>query len=70
MSVVVAVWPPDVPVMVSVDVPIAAASVAVSVSVLLPVVDVGENAAVTPVGNPEMERFTLPLKPYCEYTET
>lgn len=41
---------------------------AVRVSVLVPVVDVGENEAVTPLGNPAIARFTLPVKPYSGIT--
>lgn len=43
---------------------------AVSVSVLLEVVGLVEKAAVTPLGSPETDRFTLPVNPYSEYTET
>lgn len=56
---------PDVPVIVRVDVPGAAELLAVKVSVLLPVAGLGEKEAVTPLGSPETERSTLPLKPYC-----
>ena len=38
---------------------------AVNVNVLLPVVGLGANDAVTPLGRPETDRFTLPVKPYC-----
>ena len=55
---------PDVPVIVSVLLPPLAVLLAVSVSVLAPVVDVGEKEAVTPLGKPDTERFTLPLNPY------
>ena len=70
VSVVVAVSVPEVPVMVSVYGPTATELDAASVSVLLPVVGLGEKDAVTPVGRPETERFTLPVKPYCGLTET
>ena len=60
---VVAVRLPEVPVMVRVEVPGVAVLLAVSVSVLVPVVDVGENAAITPEGRPAMERFTALVKP-------
>lgn len=56
---------PDVPVMVTVTVPVAAESVAVKVSVLVPVAGLGLKFAVTPLGRPEAERVTLPLKPSC-----
>jgi len=68
-KVVVADREPDVPVMVSVVVPRAAVLLAVSVSVVLPVVGFGEKDAVTPAGRPVMARFTLPLNPYCGFTE-
>ena len=42
--------------------------VVVSVNVPLEVTGFGENAAVTPLGRPDTERFTLPLNPYCGYT--
>jgi len=61
---------PEVPVMVSVLVPPGAEELAVSVRVLVPVVEVGEKDAVTPLGRPEMERFTLPVKPYSGVTVT
>lgn len=62
--VVVSVRSPEVPVMVSVLVPAVAVLLAVSVRVLFPVVEVGEKEAVTPLGKPDSERFTLPLNPY------
>jgi hypothetical protein len=68
LSVVVAAMLPDVPVMVSVLVPPAAEALAVRVNVLVPVVEVGENEAVTPLCNPAIERFTLPVKPYSGTT--
>ena len=45
-------------------VPVAAVALAVSVSVLVEVVGFGLNAAVTPLGKPDAERVTLPLKPF------
>ena len=62
--VVVSVRLPEVPVMVSVLVPTLAVLLAVRVSVLVPVVEAGENEAVTPLGRPDTERFTLPVNPY------
>jgi hypothetical protein len=62
---VLAICEPDVPVMVTVYCPRAAALLAVNVSVLLAVVGLGEKDPVTPLGSPETERFTLPVKPYC-----
>jgi len=41
---------------------------AVSVSVLVLVVVAGLNDAVTPLGNPEAERLTLPVKPLIGLT--
>ncbi len=55
---------PDVPVIVTVAVPVAAVTLAVRVSVLLLVAGSGLNAAVTPLGKPDVERVTLPLKPF------
>ena len=54
---------PDVPVIVTMDVPVAAVFPAVSVSVLVPVVLLGLNEAVTPLGNPDAVRLTVPEKP-------
>jgi hypothetical protein len=50
--------------MVTVTVPVTAVALAVSVSVLVEVVGFGLNAAVTPLGKPDAERVTLPLKPF------
>ena len=58
--VVVAVKAPEVPVMVTVAAPVVAVLLAVSVSALLPVVGLVPNPAVTPLGNPEAARVTLP----------
>ena len=66
--VVVAFWLPEIPVIVSVAVPGTAELLAVRVSVLLPVVGFGEKEAVTPLGRPEMEKFTLPVNPYAGST--
>ncbi len=70
MAEVVAVRLPDVPVIVSVLTPPVADALAVRVRVLLPVVEVGENEAVTPVGRPLMASATFPVKPYCGSTVT
>jgi len=48
---------------VTVAVPVVAVLLAVRVRVLVPVVLDGLNDAVTPLGNPEADRLTLPLKP-------
>ena len=68
--VVVAVRLPDVPVMVNVYCPMLTELSAVSVNRLLPVVGFGEKDAVTPLGRPEIERFTLPENPFAELTLT
>jgi hypothetical protein len=60
--------PPDVPVMVTVAVPIAAVLLAVSVNVLVLTVLLGLNDAVTPLGRPDADKLTLPLKPFCGVT--
>ena len=49
-------------------VPPSAEELAVRVSVLVPVVVVGENEAVTPLCNPAIARLTLPVKPYSGVT--
>ena len=59
---------PDVPVMVTVELPFAAELLALRVSVLAPVVLAGLNEAVTPVGRPDAARATVPLKPFCGVT--
>jgi hypothetical protein len=61
----VAVWVmlPDVPVTVIVAVPLEADALAVKVSVLVEVPGFGLKMAVTPLGRPETEKVTLPLKP-------
>src|SRR5712692_2054129 len=61
-SVVVFVKLPDVPVTVTVTVPV--------VAVLLPVVLLGLNDAVTPLGRPDADKLTLPLKPFSGVTVT
>jgi hypothetical protein len=61
--VVLEVTLPEVPVMVTVDVPAVAELLAVSVSTLDAVVGLVPNEAVTPVGKPEAARVTLPVNP-------
>ena len=61
--VVVAVKFPEVPVTVIVTVPVAGVALAVSVSVLVLVAGLGLNAAVTPLGKPDADKVTLPVKP-------
>lgn len=61
-SVVELVKLPAVPAMVTVAAPIVALLLAVRVNVLVPVVLMGLNDAVTPAGRPEADRLTLLLK--------
>ena len=70
LTAVVWVRLPDTPVIVTVDVPVVAVALAVKVSVLLVEVGFGENAAVTPLGNAELLRVTVPLNPFTGFTET
>jgi len=54
---------PDTPEIPTLNVPVAAEPVAVRVSVLVVVVGLGLNDALTPLGRPEADSVTLPLKP-------
>ena len=65
MRLTVVVWlkEPETPVMVTVLFPVAAVLLTTNVSVLVLVVEVGLNDAVTPVPRPEAEKVTLPAKP-------
>jgi len=65
---VVLVKLPELPVMVTLTVPVAAVLLAVSVKVLVLVVLGGLKEAVTPLGRPEADMLTLPLKPFCGVT--
>lgn len=47
-----------------VDVPVVAVVLAVSVNELLVVAEDGLKVAVTPLGNPDAAKLTLPLKPF------
>src|SRR5207249_2503099 len=69
MGVVVGVRVPEAPVMVTVTVPVVAVALAVSVTVLDTVAGLGLKAAVTPVGRPEADSWTLPVKPFSGETE-
>jgi hypothetical protein len=60
---------PDVPEMDTLPVPVVAVPPAVSVRVLMPVAGFGLKDAVTPLGRPDAEKFTLPVKPFCGATE-
>ena len=55
---------PDEPVTVTVLVPGGAVLLAVNVNVLVLVVLLGLNNAVTPLGRPDADKLTLPLKPF------
>ena len=54
---------PDVPLIVTVNVPLGAELLAVNVSWLAPFVGFGVNDAVTPLGRPDTERLALPVNP-------
>src|SRR5258707_13238628 len=54
--------------MVTEAVPEVAVLLAVSVNVLVLVVLLGLNDAVTPLGRPDADKLTLPLKPFCGVT--
>ena len=56
---------PEIPVTVRATAPVVAVLVAVRVSVLEVVAGFGLNDAVTPLGRPEADKLTLPLKPFC-----
>ncbi len=56
--------------MVTVEVPVVAVLLAVNVSALVPVVLLGLNEAVTPLGRPAADSATLPVKPFCGVTVT
>jgi hypothetical protein len=68
VMVVECVKVPDVPVMVVVTVPMVAALLAASVIVLVVVAGLGLNDAVTPLGSPDTDKLTLPLKPFSGVT--
>lgn len=57
---------PETPWTVIVKNPVLALLAAVSVSTLVVLVEVGANAAVTPVPIPEADSVTLPVKPFVE----
>ena len=59
---------PDEPATVTVLVPGGAVLLAVNVNVLVLVVLLGLNEAVTPLGRPDADKLTLPLKPFCGLT--
>jgi hypothetical protein len=47
----------------------AAVALAVSVNALVLVAGFAPNDAVTPLGSPDADKLTLPLKPFCGVTE-
>jgi hypothetical protein len=65
VSVTVVVWlsVPEVPVIVTVEVPAAAVELTANVTVLVDVVGFVPKLAVTPAGNPEADTLTLPVNP-------
>ena len=65
VTVVLLLRLPDVPVMVTVNVPVAAEPDAVRVRLLLDVVGLVPNAGVTPLGSPEALSVTLPVNPFA-----
>ena len=65
---VVAVSVPDVPVMVTVELPVVAVLLAVRVNILLPVVGLAPKTADTPVGKPATVSATLPVNPPMSVT--
>jgi hypothetical protein len=59
---------PDVPETLTVNAPTVAVALAVRVNVLVVVAGFLLNNAVTPLGNPDADKLTLPLKPFCGVT--
>jgi hypothetical protein len=59
---------PDAPVMVIVAAPDVAVPLAVSVNVLVLAVLLGLKDAVTPLGVPDADKLTLPVKPFWGVT--
>lgn len=59
---------PHVPVTVTLYVPVARLELAVKVSVLVPVVLLGLSEAVRPLGAPDTDILTVPLKPLTGFT--
>ena len=49
---------------VTVDVPVTAVALAVSVKELVLVAEAGLKDAVTPLGKPDADKLTLPVKPF------
>ena len=61
---------PEVPVIVMVDVPVAAVALAVRVNELVVVAEAGLKDAVTPLGRPDADKLTVPVKPFWGATVT
>ncbi|SRR6266700_2719244 len=59
---------PEAPRTCTENVPIEAVLLAVNVRVLVVFVVLGLMEAVTPLGRPEADKVTLPLKPFCGVT--
>ena len=69
-KVTVELFEPEVPVIVRVLAPIAAVELAERMRVEYCVTGLGVNEAVTPLGRPEIDKLTLPVKPYSGFTKT
>lgn len=69
-TVVVWVSVPEVPVIVTVEVPVVAVELAVKVTALVEVVGLVPNVAVTPEGKAEVDKVTLPVNPPAGWTVT
>jgi hypothetical protein len=63
-----AVSVPEVPVMVTVDIPAAAVLLAANVTTLVAVAGLVPNVAVTPLGKPDAARVTAPANPPASFT--
>lgn len=72
VRLIVVLWlnEPDTPVTVTVEVPVVAVLLAVNVTPLVLVAGFVPNAAVTPVGRPDADSVTLPVKPLVGMTVT
>jgi hypothetical protein len=70
LTVVLCESEPEVPVIVTVEVPTVAVELAVNVSTLEVVVLAGLNEAVTPLGKPDADKLTLLAKPFTLLTVT
>lgn len=65
---VLAVKVPELPLMVTVEVPAVAELLAANVTTLVPVVGLVPNVAVTPLGRPDAASVTLPVNPPTSVT--